>query len=215
MRFQRSEKNWVKNMNDTNKKLCKEFEYECWLYIERSLSEERKQLWNHHISECDECKELAQKSANTVKNYEQLPLDDMPDLTFTKIINRATKEEKRVVFKPFARKGRSLSEVFGLYKLTFGGAVLLAAMVLIFITFFNDPKLPEIEKQISEEMLRWDYPTITELSEGVENQIISLKTDDWDVYIIKGNKKEVWRSALKSIHKQIRKMKKEALSTSM
>lgn len=91
----------------------------------------------------------------------------------------------------------------------------MAAMILIFITIFNDTKLSEIEKQISEKMLSWDFPTINEKVEGVENQIISLKTDDWDVYVIKRNNREEWNSALKSIHEQIRKMKKEASSTSM
>jgi len=202
-------------MDDTNKKICNEFEHECWLYIEGSLSTERKQLWENHISECNECKELTLESVNTIKHYDQLTLDDIPDSTFTEIINRAIEEETQAVIKPFAGRGRSLTEAVGFYKLTFGGGVLLAAMILIFITFFNDPKLPEIEKQIPKEMLNWDFPTTTDKIKDIENQIISLKTDGWDVYIIKKNNKEEWNSALKSIHKKIRKMKKEVSSTSM
>ena len=199
-------------MDKTNEKLCKEFEYDCWLYIEGSLSADRQEFWKHHKSECNDCKNLVLESANTLRYYEKLPLDDIPDLTFTNIIKRATERETQVILKPFAQKTRSLSEVIGLYKLTFGGGILLAAMILIFITFFNNPKLPEIEKQILKEMLDWDFPTKTY---GAENQIISLKTDDWDVYIIKRNNKEEWNSALKSIRKKIRKMKKEVSSTSM
>ena len=45
--------------------------------------------------------------------------------------------------------------------------------------------------------------------------IISLKTDDWDVYIVKKNNTEEWNAALRAIQKQIIKMRKEVSSTSM
>lgn len=192
-------------MDETNKKLCKEFEHECWLYIEGSLSAERKQFWKKHISECNECKELTLESVNTIKHYDQLALDDLPDLTFAGIVNRAIEEETQVVIKPFAGKGRSLTEAVGFYKLAFGGGVLLAAIILIIVTFIREPN---IGKGLSSEILDWQGDNITKRIEQIEERILSLKSDEWDIYIVRKNKKQNWDATLKNIQNQINDMKK-------
>ncbi|MEJ2495153.1 MAG: hypothetical protein P8Y79_12580 [Ignavibacteriaceae bacterium] len=50
---------------------------------------------------------------------------------------------------------------------------------------------------------------------NIEDQIISLKTDDWDIYLVKKNRKEKWDNEVRSIQKQIRKMRKQADSPAM
>jgi hypothetical protein len=105
--------------------------------------------------------------------------------------------------------------MFGFYRLAFGGSILAAAMIFIFITFFSDPKIPEVETQISKELLRWNTPDLNQRLDNVENQILSLQTNDWDIYIVRKNKKEEWNSALRAIQNQIRKMNKEVVSASM
>ncbi|RLD17463.1 MAG: hypothetical protein DRI33_05025, partial [Caldiserica bacterium] len=113
------------------------------------------------------------------------------------------------------KSNRTLFEIFGFYKLAFGGTVLAAALVIIVVTFFKNPELPEIKTKISEELLAWDFPGFRSQTTNKQNQIISLKTDGWDIYIVRKNNKENWGSALRAIQKQIRKMKKEVYATSM
>jgi hypothetical protein len=115
----------------------------------------------------------------------------------------------------YATRTRTIYEMFGFYKLAFGGGLLAAAILLIFITFFNNPKLPVITEQIPQEFLQWDGPSLSDRTPALEDGIISLKTDDWDVYIVKKNNLEEWNTALRAIQKQIIKMRKEVSSTSM
>lgn len=203
-------------MDDTNKKMCKEFESEMWLFLDHSLEEERKKFWQNHLVTCSDCSSLLKISLETIENYNRVPLDDMQDKSFIKTIERVTAEanEKEYKFEPIKRN-RTLFEIFGFYKLTFGGAFVAAAIIFLFITFINDPKIPEIKKIIPKQILAWNDEQTAERLEKVGDQIYSLKTDDWDIYFIRKNRKENWNKALSSIQKQIRKMQKEVTSASM
>ena len=203
-------------MDDTNKKLCKEFESEMWLLIDHSMEKDRKKFWQNHLVSCSDCSSLLKTSTETIEQYNRVPSDELSDDSFERIINTISADNERTEHIAIPIKSnRSLLEIFGFYKLAFGGTVLAAALVLIFATFFNNPELPEIKTIISEELLAWDFPGYRTQTTNKQNQIISLKTDGWDIYIVRKNNKEDWGSALRSIQKQIRKMKKEVYTTSM
>ena len=106
-------------------------------------------------------------------------------------------------------------DIIGIYRLTFGGAIVVGAIVFLLITFLNNPKIPEINKGISSHLLSWDNENVSEQLSNIEDQIISLKTDDWDIYLVKKNRKEKWDNEVRSIQKQIRKMRKQADSPAM
>ena len=203
-------------MDDTNKKLCEEFENEMWLFIDHSLEEERNKFWQNHLVSCSDCSSLLKISSETIEQYNRVPLDDLSDDSYEKIISTVTADIERIEHIVMPIKGnRSLFEIFGFYKLTFGGALVAAAIIFLFITFINDPKIPEIKKVIPKQILAWNDKQTTDRLEKVGDQIYSLKTDEWDIYFIRKNKKENWNKALSSIQKQIRKMQKEVTSASM
>ena len=203
-------------MDDTNKKLCKEFESEMWLFLDHSLEEERKKFWQNHLVSCTDCSSLLKISSETIEQYDQVPLDDLSDSSYKDIINTITTDKERPehLVMPIKRN-RTLFEIFGFYKLTFGGALVAAAIIFLFITFINDPKIPEIKTELPKQILAWNDKQTADRLEKVGDQIYSLKTDDWDIYFIRKNKKENWNKALSSIQKQIRKMQKEVASASM
>ena len=203
-------------MDDTNKKLCKEFESEMWLFLDHSLEEERKKFWQNHLANCSDCSSLLKISSETIEQYNRVPLDDLSDSSYKKIINTITADIGRNehLVMP-VKRNRSLFEIFGFYKLTFGGALVAAAIIFLFITFINDPKIPEIKTELPKQILAWNDKQTSDRLEKVGDQIYSLKTDEWDIYFIRKNRKENWNRALSSIQKQIRKMQKEVASTSM
>ena len=203
-------------MDETNKKFCKEFESEMWLFIDHSLDEERKKVWQDHLVNCTDCSSLLKTSTETIEQYNHIPPDDLSDDSYKKIINSVTSNNERTgqIVMP-VKSNRSLVEIFGLYKFAFGGTVLVAALVIIFVTLFKSPELPEIKTKISSELLAWDFPGFKTQTANRQDQIISLKTDDWDIYIVRKNNKEDWDSALRSIQQQIRKMKKDVFALSM
>ncbi len=203
-------------MDDTNKKLCKEFESEMWLFIDHSLEKERKIFWQNHLVSCSDCSSLLKISSETIEQYNRVPLDDISDGSYKNIINAITADKRGNEHPVMPIKGnRSLFEIFGFYKLTFGGALVAAAIIFLVITFINDPKIPEIKKELSKQILAWNDKQMADRLEKVGDKIYSLKTDEWDIYFIRKNKKENWSKALSSIQKQIRKMQKEVASVSM
>jgi len=197
---------------------CEQFRNEMWLYLDGGLPKNEQDLWKEHLSTCNKCSTELKTAKDTFALYENVPLEDVDTQTYKMMINTATATPLRSnsnSMSKYTSRGRSLSEMFGFYKLAFGGGLLAAAILLIFITFFNNPELPEIETKISEELLAWDFPGFKTKTNNRQNQIVKLKTDDWDIYIVRKNSKENWGSALRAIQKQIRKMQKEVVSTSM
>ena len=203
-------------MDDTNKKLCKEFESEMWLFLDHSLEEKRNKFWQNHLVNCSECSSLLKISSETIEQYNRVPPDDLSDSSYKDIINTITADKGRTEHPVMPiKRNRSLFEIFGFYKLTFGGALVAAAIIFLIITFINDPKIPEIKTELPKQILAWNDKQTADRLEKVGDQIYSLKTDDWDIYFIRKNKKENWNKALSSIQKQIRKMQKEVTSASM
>ena len=203
-------------MDDTNKKLCKEFESEMWLLIDHSMEKDRKKFWQNHLVSCSDCSSLLKTSTETIEQYNRVPSDELSNDSFERIINTITADNERTEHMVMPIKGnRSLFEIFGFYKLTFGGAFVAAAIIFLFITFINDPKIPDIETVIPKQILAWNDNQTAERLEKVGDEIYSLKTDEWDIYLVRKNKKENWNKALSSIQKQIRKMQKEVTSASM
>jgi hypothetical protein len=165
---------------------------------------------------CSDCSSLLKTSTETIEQYNRVPLDELSDDSFERIINTITADNERAEHIVMPIKGnRSLFEIFGFYKLTFGGALVAAAIIFLFITFINDPKIPEIKEVLPKQILAWNDNQTADRLEKVGDEIYSLKTDEWDIYFIRKNKKESWNKALSSIQKQIRKMQKEIVSTSM
>ena len=101
-------------MDDTNKKLCKEFESEMCLFIDHSMEEERKIFWQNHLVSCSDCSSLLKISSETIEQYNQVQLDDLSDDSYEKIIGAVTADNKRTehIVMPI-KSNRSLFEIFG------------------------------------------------------------------------------------------------------
>lgn len=205
-------------MNNTKRNPCEEFSNKMWLYVDKSLEEKEMTFWNVHLESCEICKKLLNESLGATNSYDSIPLEDLTDRDYQRLINKTAaravinNNSTRTVEIP---ERRSLLEIIGIYRLTFGGAVVVGALIFFLITFIKDPKIPEINNEIPKRLLSWDNEKVSERLSDIEDQIISLKIDDWDIYLVKSNRKEKWSNAVRSIKKQIRKMKKQADSPAM
>ena len=205
-------------MNNIKRNPCEVFNEQMWLYIEKSLDKKEILFLDNHLLNCDNCKNLLNQSLEIINSYNNIPLEDLTDADYHRIINNASaitianNDSKKSIKIP---GGRSLPEIIGFYRLTFGGAMILAAIIFLLITFINDPKIPDIKNDIPGHLLSWENEKVSEQLSNIEDQIISLKINDWDIYLVKNNRKEKWSNAVRSIQKQIRKMKKQADSPAM
>ncbi len=205
-------------MNNLKREPCDRFNDKVWLYIEKSLDDKEMLFWENHLANCEACTALLNESLEVTNLYEKIPLEDLPDRDFQRIINNATfslTAKNNSLKNIIIPERRSLLDIIGIYRLTFGGAIVVGAIIFLLITFLNNPKIPAINKEISSHLLSWDNENVSEQLSKIEDQIISLKTDDWDIYLVKKNRKEKWDNAVRSIQKQIRKMRKQADSPAM
>jgi len=205
-------------MKNSIRNNCGQFSNDIWLYLDGDLPQDKQDLWKEHLLTCSKCGAELKAAKDTIALYENVPMEDVDNQTYKMMINTATATPMLSVNKKISEltpRGRSLSEMFGFYKLAFGGGLLAAAILLIFITFFNNPQIPVITEKIPQEFLQWDGPSLSDRTPALSDGIISLKTDDWDIYIVKKNSREEWNTALRAIQKQIIKMRKEVSSTSM
>jgi|GEM_PF-3574362 len=205
-------------MNNIKRNPCEVFNEQMWLYIEKSLDKKEILFLDNHLLNCDNCKNLLNQSQEIINSYNNIPPEDLTDADYLRIINNASaitianNDSTKSIKIP---GGRSLPEIIGFYRLTFGGAMILAAIIFLLITFINDPKIPDIKNDIPGHLLSWENEKVSEQLSNIEDQIISLKINDWDIYLVKNNRKEKWSNAVRSIQKQIRKMKKQADSPAM
>lgn len=205
-------------MNNIKRNPCEVFNEQMWLYIEKSLDKKEILFLDNHLLNCDNCKNLLNQSQEIINSYNNIPPEDLTDADYHRIINNASaitianNDSTKSIKIP---GGRSLPEIIGFYRLTFGGAMILAAIIFLLITFINDPKIPDIKNDIPGHLLSWENEKVSEQLSNIEDQIISLKINDWDIYLVKNNRKEKWSNAVRSIQKQIRKMKKQADSPAM
>ena len=205
-------------MKNNIRKNCEQFSNEMWLYLDEALPKDKQDQWGEHLSTCNKCSAELKTAKDTIALYEKIPMEDVDNQTYKMMINTATATPLTSTsnnMSKYTSRGRSLSEMFGFYKLAFGGGLLAAAILIVFITFFNNPQIPVLTEKIPKEFLQWDGPSLSDRSPALGDGIISLKTDDWDIYIVKKNSTEEWNTALRTIQKQIIKIRKEVSSTSM
>ena len=204
-------------MNRIKPNSCEEFNNQMWLYVDKLLNKKEMLFWSNHLENCETCNKLLSDSLEVINSYDGIPLEDLSDRDYQRLINKAmtntiTNNTIKTINIP---ERRSLLEIIGIYRLTFGGAVVVGALIFLLITFIKDSKIPRINNEIPRHFLSWDNERVSERLSNIEDQIISLKIDDWDIYLIKDNRKEKWSNEVRSIQKQIRKMKKQADSPAM
>lgn len=182
---------------------CEDFKSEMFLFASGELPEKRIAVFRSHLQTCDSCKHTFDEIKLVTSAYNSLSAEDVDDYKFDEMIQKAISLEIRQ--KEYLPKRKSLIEIFGFYRLSFGGAVIVAAIILFIISSINEPNF---EKNLPVNLLDWNGKEISDKIERIGDQIISMKSDEWDIYIVRKNKKENWNTTLKNIRNQINEMKK-------
>jgi hypothetical protein len=190
-------------MKKNKKSVCEEFEKEVFLFQDGSLPRARMELIEHHLGICKSCQSIYEDFKDLIAAYENFPEEDVGENNFNDMISIATNSEIRK--GKYIQKRKSLIEVFGFYRLSFGGAAVVTAIILIIISFVKEPN---IRKGLPADILDWHGEKITNRIELIEDRILSLKSDKWDIYMVRKKKMRNWDATLKNIRNQIDKMKK-------
>ncbi len=198
-------------MSSNHQNICNEFNKDIWLYLDRDLPDKRILFWDNHLNNCDNCKTFLNESEKLVEVYNGIPLDDVSDSTFDNFIAKTANNElkpEQITHKISTKSRKSLVELLGFYRLTFCGAAISASIILLLVMFLKNPDI-EIKNVVPRGILDWEGTNIISKIEKVEDKILSLQTDEWDIYVVRWGQKQNWKTTLKNIRKQIVKLKSE------
>lgn len=153
--------------------ICKNFEREIWLFLDKSLPDNEMSLWRDHISQCETCKNLLEQTKDILSAAEH-DLHDIDDSKFKYMIEKAT-----------AKSGFSLNDFFTnffirpfkfslVYRAALTGALVLAVI-------FISPAFREkhTDKIVSNDLLDWNGTKINMELDQVRIKLSSFNKDNW------------------------------------
>lgn len=166
---------------------CREFEYEMWLYIEGSLREDRMRHWGDHLASCSACREMLNETKSFLKNYDELPAEDVTDKKFDAMVSNAVNSKNifsvlRSALNSFFAAGETESVQY--LKIAFGSALAVAAIVLLLLS-----EKPNTVKTVTSELLDWEGTKVNTQINDLKDQIQVIGNDNWSREIYSLDKK--------------------------
>lgn len=133
-----------------SKLACEEFEKKMWLFMDESLMKEEMLYWEKHIRECVLCSTRLLEAKETLSLYENVPMEDIEEDTFTLMVNKAVKKNRfgRISFRLLDPLYEFFSNGF-IKKLAFGGMAFAAVVVILFF-MYKPENLPDLKKYTSQ-----------------------------------------------------------------
>lgn len=198
-------------MQSELKKLTAEFELEMWLYLEESLSIERKKFWDIKMTEYPELKNMLIENNSLVSAYDELPLENIADETFNKMIDNAVKPNRILLL---FEKLFSISPSIHIFdrpavKISFAVSLVAIAFVLFLIS-----ERPNAVNQAGAELFSWEGTEISEQIESVNSSIEFIKDEDIAEYLKWQTTKNEFNRSVNSVNNRIRKLKSNIKQTS-
>jgi len=75
-------------MSFESNKLCEKFDSEIFLYIGSELTARQTDEWKSHLESCQECSKKIKDINFSLSCYDQVPLDDVDDFSFERILRK-------------------------------------------------------------------------------------------------------------------------------
>ncbi|HOI29164.1 MAG TPA: hypothetical protein PLZ15_05320 [Melioribacteraceae bacterium] len=158
-------------MSNNEKMTCKMFEHDIWLYIDRTLGDEKMEFWRRHLNQCNHCREILSSTEGLISTASEKLVFDIDDSSFDRMIGKSIKSNRYKIFpRLFGKRGRQLITVG---KVVFASVLVVAA---ILISLMSDK--PNSIKTVSRELLDWEGAEIrTELND-IGSRIELIKYDN-------------------------------------
>lgn len=177
--------------------LKKEFEKEIWLYIDGSLSSERKSFWDEMMKEFSELKEEFETTTKTLGIYNEYADEDLLDAKYEAMIEKSTAGKRNDIIDRLQPNDRLL-------KLVFGGTLAAASIIILLLS-----NKPNPVKNISGDLLDWNPEKINNQINEIGNTLLFMKDNEAKEYFQNRLANDKWSRDVYNINKSIQKMKNE------
>ena len=161
-------------MSLINDNLIKIFEKEVWLYLDKSLPEDRMKFWEQKLRESEVLRKYFDETINSLNYYSKFSSFDLDDTKFSQMINLATGR------KSFLQKaGSIIKSKYNRKTLQpyYGKLVLAVAILVTFITTLLLTQNSFRQLNQSNTTLDWNAKEITEQIDEINYSINKLSAD--------------------------------------
>ena len=163
-----------------NKFYLNEFEKEIWLYLDGTISPERKEFWNDKMREIPELRSFYKETVEALALYDQHSKLELSEEELDKMLGNSVRsgiwEKLRLLIQPlFGVRG----EEPNLAKLAFGAVITAAAVVVLLLS-----NKPNTVKTLSNELLNWDDSELATDIQSIDTKIKYIENDDAREYIL-------------------------------
>lgn len=119
-----------------SKLICEEFERKMWQFMDREMPDEEIVFWEGHLNECALCSTRLQEAGEALSLYESIPMEDLEEETFTRMVNKALKKNRfnRGISKLLDPLYEIISEGF-IRKFAYGSLAFSAVVVILFFMY--------------------------------------------------------------------------------
>ncbi len=153
-------------------KLTSNFEKEIWLFLDKTLSDERMNFWEEKLNKSEYLREYFDQTFNSLKHYSELSDFDLDDKKFSKMIDIATNKKsiwQRITnFVESIIRKKSLQPYYG--KLVLAFAILVTVVTTFLLTQHPFRKLNQ-----NNTPLDWNAKSITAQMNDIKTSIINLE----------------------------------------
>jgi len=156
-------------MNQEQEHLYKEFEREVWLYLDNELPEERMKFWEEQMEEIPELRNYIKDYNFLAESFSKIKEIDIGKDTYNAMVDKAVSQKSfEIRFRKFFEKLFSNDAEFSFGKIAFASALIIAAVLISFLSNKPNPVV-NITNSINSELLEWD-------ADYVDNQISRVGT---------------------------------------
>ncbi len=159
-------------MNDIEN-ICKRFEEDLILFIERKLEKEKFEEHNLHLHKCNTCSKLYSDSV-TILNLSRQSNVDISDEKFEMMISKAVKSRKAYPAADTLFNNRKDKITF-YWKTAFAAALVFASLTIFLLSNKSNPV-----KIASQEILDWEGAKIEKDINDIGKKIDLLSNENWN-----------------------------------
>lgn len=160
-------------MPDNEIMTCRIFETEMWLYIDRSLSDDKMEFWRSHLRSCNTCSELLTQSEEIISYAAENLITKMDESLFDDMVVKAIQSKKPGIIKPELLNKKE--KIFSIAKVVFASALVIIAVL---VSLISDK--PNSVKSIGKEIFEWEGSSLVTEIEDISNTINMLHQNDWN-----------------------------------
>jgi hypothetical protein len=160
-------------MQNNEKFICKIFETEMWLYIDRSLPDSKMEFWRSHLRHCNTCRELIGQSGELVSSVSENVLVTMDNVLLEKMISKAIGKGKQNPLSHFFNVKKE--KIISVSKIVFASVLVIAAVLISLLSDKNNSV-----KSVGKELLDWEGSSVLSEIDRITDKINMISQSEWN-----------------------------------